>query len=280
MLVGQTVTSADGQTRGVGAPRSRVEHGRRRRTLTDGSTADALDRRRRSNDRRRRARSHAVGDLDGDRRRGPRGAAAMVVGVAIALLQALTQVQEMTLTFVPKLVVVFVVFSLTASFIGAQFYVFTEMVYAHIEHGYGAFERPRRRQAHASLTRDCRLRSHAEESRALSRRRPYGQPAAPRRQGHRLRGRHHARPVPVLSARPALHDRLRAGVFDRAVGADPDGGAVDPEAAGILGVSDRPAGRDGAAARAQHLDDAADPVARRARARRRPATSSPASRSS
>ena len=67
---------------------------------------------------------------------GPAIGAAMVVGVAIALLQALTQVQEMTLTFVPKIVVIFAVVSLTASFIGAQFYVFTENVYAHIEHGF------------------------------------------------------------------------------------------------------------------------------------------------
>ena len=56
---------------------------------------------------------------------------------AIALLQALTQVQEMTLTFVPKMLVVFVVFSLTASFMGAQFTIFTQNIYAHIEHGYG-----------------------------------------------------------------------------------------------------------------------------------------------
>jgi flagellar biosynthetic protein FliQ len=68
---------------------------------------------------------------------GPVVLASMVVGVAIALLQALTQVQEMTLTFVPKLVVVFVVFSLTSTFVGAQFYVFTERVYARIESGYG-----------------------------------------------------------------------------------------------------------------------------------------------
>ena len=67
---------------------------------------------------------------------GPVVGASMAVGVAIALLQALTQVQEMTLTFVPKLIVVFIVFSLTASFIGAQFYVFTERVYAHIEQGF------------------------------------------------------------------------------------------------------------------------------------------------
>lgn len=67
---------------------------------------------------------------------GPAVLAAMVVGVAVALLQALTQVQEMSLTFVPKLVVVFLVFSLTASFIGAQFYVFTERVYSRIERGF------------------------------------------------------------------------------------------------------------------------------------------------
>ena len=68
---------------------------------------------------------------------GPVVGAAMTVGVAIALLQALTQVQEMTLTFVPKMLVVFVVFSLTASFMGAQFTIFTQNIYAHIEHGYG-----------------------------------------------------------------------------------------------------------------------------------------------
>jgi len=67
---------------------------------------------------------------------GPAVGAAMVVGVAIALVQALTQVQEMTLTFVPKIVVVFVVVGLTASFVGGQFAVFTEMVYARIERGF------------------------------------------------------------------------------------------------------------------------------------------------
>ena len=67
---------------------------------------------------------------------GPVVGAAMVVGIIIALLQALTQVQEMTLTFVPKLIVVFAVFSLTASFIGSQFQIFTQSVYSHIEHGY------------------------------------------------------------------------------------------------------------------------------------------------
>jgi flagellar biosynthetic protein FliQ len=68
---------------------------------------------------------------------GPVVGAAMIVGVGIAVLQAMTQVQEMTLTFVPKLVVMFLVFSLTASFVGGQFVVFTQSIYSHIEHGYG-----------------------------------------------------------------------------------------------------------------------------------------------
>lgn len=67
---------------------------------------------------------------------GPVVGATMAVGVSIALLQALTQVQEMTLTFVPKLLVAFGVFALTASFIGSQFQIFTQEIYARIEHGY------------------------------------------------------------------------------------------------------------------------------------------------
>lgn len=67
---------------------------------------------------------------------GPVVGASMVIGVAIALLQALTQVQEATLTFVPKLLVAFSVFALTASFIGSELQIFTQEVYAHIEHGY------------------------------------------------------------------------------------------------------------------------------------------------
>jgi flagellar biosynthetic protein FliQ len=41
---------------------------------------------------------------------------ALVSGVAIGLFQALTSVQEMTLTFVPKLVAIVVVFWATMSF--------------------------------------------------------------------------------------------------------------------------------------------------------------------
>jgi len=67
---------------------------------------------------------------------GPAVGAAIFVGVAIALLQALTQVQEMTLTFIPKIVVMLVVVAVSGSFIGAHIYAFTELLYARIEHGF------------------------------------------------------------------------------------------------------------------------------------------------
>ncbi len=67
---------------------------------------------------------------------GPAVGAAMIVGIIIALFQALTQIQEMTLTFVPKIIVVLAVLTIGASFIGSQVYVFTEQVYSRIEKGY------------------------------------------------------------------------------------------------------------------------------------------------
>ena len=67
---------------------------------------------------------------------GPAIGAAMLVGIAIALLQALTQVQEMTLTFIPKIVVILLVVAVSGTFIGAHIYVFTQMVYSRIEHGF------------------------------------------------------------------------------------------------------------------------------------------------
>lgn len=42
----------------------------------------------------------------------------LVVGVAIALVQALTQVQEMTLVFVPKILAIFVALLLTLPLMG------------------------------------------------------------------------------------------------------------------------------------------------------------------
>jgi flagellar biosynthetic protein FliQ len=40
----------------------------------------------------------------------------LIVGVAVSLVQALTQIQEMTLTFVPKIIVIFISIVLFAPF--------------------------------------------------------------------------------------------------------------------------------------------------------------------
>jgi flagellar biosynthetic protein FliQ len=67
---------------------------------------------------------------------GPAVLAAMVVGVAIAFVQALTQVQEMTLTFVPKILAIMVTIAISAPFIGAQISIFTNIVFSRIESGF------------------------------------------------------------------------------------------------------------------------------------------------
>ncbi len=45
--------------------------------------------------------------------------AGLVVGLVIALFQALTQIQEMTLVFVPKIIAIFFVLMLALPFMGA-----------------------------------------------------------------------------------------------------------------------------------------------------------------
>ncbi|ANH02880.1 MULTISPECIES: flagellar biosynthesis protein FliQ [Shinella] len=67
---------------------------------------------------------------------GPAVLAAMIVGVSIAFLQALTQVQEMTLTFVPKILAIFVTIAISAPFIGSQISIFTNIVFSRIESGF------------------------------------------------------------------------------------------------------------------------------------------------
>ena len=67
---------------------------------------------------------------------GPIVLPAMAVGIAIAFLQALTQIQESTLTFVPKMVVVFFSVLLSASYVGAQLQIMTEQLYERIATGF------------------------------------------------------------------------------------------------------------------------------------------------
>jgi len=60
---------------------------------------------------------------------GPPMLIGLVVGVIISLFQAMTQIQEMTLTFVPKLVVLFVTMIVFMPFMLATMVKFTEYVF-------------------------------------------------------------------------------------------------------------------------------------------------------
>ena len=51
---------------------------------------------------------------------GPLLAVALAIGLVIGILQAATSIQEMTLTFVPKLILVVVAFGLLANFMMMQ----------------------------------------------------------------------------------------------------------------------------------------------------------------
>ncbi|WP_026379073.1 flagellar biosynthesis protein FliQ [Afifella pfennigii] len=67
---------------------------------------------------------------------GPAVGAAMLVGIGIALFQALTQIQEVTLTFIPKILVILLMTAVSAPFIGAQIFAFTNEVYGRIGSGF------------------------------------------------------------------------------------------------------------------------------------------------
>ena len=67
---------------------------------------------------------------------GPAVLSAMIVGMVVALLQALTQVQEITLTFVPKILAVLAAVAISAPFIGSQISIFTNMIFSRVESGF------------------------------------------------------------------------------------------------------------------------------------------------
>ncbi|MBL8831068.1 MAG: flagellar biosynthesis protein FliQ [Rhodospirillales bacterium] len=55
---------------------------------------------------------------------------ALAVGLVVSLIQALTQIQEQTLTFVPKILVLFAVFVLTIPFMSSTLIEFTRELMA------------------------------------------------------------------------------------------------------------------------------------------------------
>lgn len=60
---------------------------------------------------------------------------ALIVGVVIGLLQALTSVQEMTITFVPKILLVFLSLILFMPWMSDRILVFTQELFARIASG-------------------------------------------------------------------------------------------------------------------------------------------------
>jgi flagellar biosynthetic protein FliQ len=66
----------------------------------------------------------------------PAVAVAMIVGLSIAFVQALTQIQEITLTFVPKIVAILIAVALSGPFVGGQISAFSDVVFQRIEDGF------------------------------------------------------------------------------------------------------------------------------------------------
>ncbi len=60
---------------------------------------------------------------------------ALAVGLVISILQALTQIQEMTLTFVPKILVIFVSLLVLMPFMLSTLIEFTQSLFARMVTG-------------------------------------------------------------------------------------------------------------------------------------------------
>lgn len=55
--------------------------------------------------------------------------ASLVIGLLVSIFQATTQIQEQTLTFVPKIVVTFLALAVTGPWLISQLVVFTQRVW-------------------------------------------------------------------------------------------------------------------------------------------------------
>ena len=66
---------------------------------------------------------------------GPMMLVGLLVGVIIALFQALTQIQEMTLVFIPKIIAIFLTMLVTLPFMGATLAGYMTRIASHIVAG-------------------------------------------------------------------------------------------------------------------------------------------------
>lgn len=58
----------------------------------------------------------------------------LTVGLIISLFQALTQIQEQTLTFVPKLIIIYLSLIFLGPYISTKLQIFTDHMIQHIIH--------------------------------------------------------------------------------------------------------------------------------------------------
>jgi len=64
---------------------------------------------------------------------GPMLIVALVVGIAVSIAQVVTSIQDMTLSFVPRVIAVFVAFLLTFPWIISLLSSFTVQLYGHLD---------------------------------------------------------------------------------------------------------------------------------------------------
>ena len=64
---------------------------------------------------------------------GPMLVVSLVVGIVISIAQVVTSIQDMTLSFVPRVIAVFVAFLLTFPWIMNILIAFTAQLYGHLE---------------------------------------------------------------------------------------------------------------------------------------------------
>jgi flagellar biosynthetic protein FliQ len=64
---------------------------------------------------------------------GPMLIVSLVVGIAVSIAQVVTSIQDMTLSFVPRVIAVFIAFLLTFPWIMNILLAFTSQLYGHLE---------------------------------------------------------------------------------------------------------------------------------------------------
>lgn len=64
---------------------------------------------------------------------GPMVLAALIVGVSVSIMQVVTSIQDMTLTFIPKIITVFIVFIIAFPWIMHMMIAYTSRLFGNLE---------------------------------------------------------------------------------------------------------------------------------------------------